>query len=369
MLRSMFSMLFCCAMVSVSTAATPSFTVLGDLPGGGDSSYVNGVSANGKTVVGTSEGDAGNLPFVWKVETGMIVIPGSASSSSSGTATAVSADGRYTTGMRDGSVSRPFRWDADDASLEELNSYGDSYGISDDGALIGGSLYSRSGEQGFYWTADANINVLPRFSPSDSGSSVRGVSGDGNFLVGSVSVGALRPAMRWSMSAGYRLLAGPDGELPSAQALAASFDGEVIVGALADGSAFRWTAETGIQPILEEATNEAVNAAARDVSADGSVVVGGSLETTAFIWSAARGARPLRDVLIEFGLTDQLGDFRPLMATGISADGRTIVGVGTIDGVSRGFVATVPEPSSIGLLVLGIGAIVVARGRAWLSRE
>ena len=68
----------------------------------------------------------------------------------------------------------------------------------------------------------------------------------------------------------------------------------------------------------------------QDVSADGSIVVGegdSGLDREAFIWDAENGMRSLKDILIsDFSL--DLAGWTLTMATGISADGSTIVGHG-----------------------------------------
>jgi hypothetical protein len=69
-------------------------------------------------------------------------------------------------------------------------------------------------------------------------------------------------------------------------------------------------------------------------SADGSLIVGGSdgSESRAFVWDDEHGMRRLSDLLIAQG--DDLLGWRLVAASGVSADGRTIVGVG-IDPTNR----------------------------------
>jgi hypothetical protein len=107
-----------------------------------------------------------------------------------------------------------------------------------------------------------------------------------------------------------------------------------------------------------------------DVSADGSVIVGNIGTTSpfpgnplvgAFYWTAETGALNLRDLLLSGGATGlESGTF--LRALAVSADGRTVVGTAFLDGVTQGFVATVPEPSTVVMAVMaaacGIGVYV-----------
>lgn len=363
MLRLMFFTVSCCALVTSATAAPPSFTVLGDLPGGEDASYANAVSADGSVVVGWSWSYEGQQSFRWTRNSGLDAF-GPNAMRTPNQAMDVSADGAFIAGSIGGERPAAFRWDSENGLLQEIIVGGRAFGIPDDGRAVVGDFYSRSGAGAFYWSSDEGVVVLPPYTPTNTNQSAQGVSGDGSLVVGFTSVASEKVPMRWSAAADFEILKGPAGETIPAEALAASFDGSVVVGALEDGSAFRWTQATGIQSLLEGATNEIVSAAARDVSADGSMVVGGSEEYGAFMWDDAHGARSLRDVLIErYDLADELGDFQPLIATGVSADGRTIVGAGDFGGVTRGFVATVPEPGTTGIALASATAIIATMRR------
>ena len=80
-------------------------------------------------------------------------------------------------------------------------------------------------------------------------------------------------------------------------------------------------------------------------SPDGSVVVGVGNVTTvpeAFRWNATNGMLNLRDVLIAQGV--DLAGWTLSFASGISADGRTIVGSGTNPaGSIEGFIVTLDD--------------------------
>jgi len=101
------------------------------------------------------------------------------------------------------------------------------------------------------------------------------------------------------------------------------------------------------------------------VSADGGIVVGygtTQLGGEAFLWDELNGMRNLRDVLVQdCGLN--LTGWTLADASGISADGMTVVGWGyDPSGNIEGWVATLPEPVTLSLLALG-GAALVARRR------
>ena len=96
--------------------------------------------------------------------------------------------------------------------------------------------------------------------------------------------------------------------------------------------ALRWTAATGLVG-LGDLPGEPFASGAFGVSANGTVVVGiGNFDEPmmmgeAFVWTSAWGMVNLRDLLIQQGATG-LSGWTLGIATGISADGRTIVGFG-----------------------------------------
>tara|TARA_R110002111_G_scaffold82430_2_gene129892 strand:- start:35 stop:784 length:750 start_codon:yes stop_codon:yes gene_type:complete len=135
-------------------------------------------------------------------------------------------------------------------------------------------------------------------------------------------------------------------------ALAVSGDGLVIVG-VAEFSAphevaFRWTEATGLVPIDDHGP-EANGSAALAVNGDGSVAVGymDSSIRVASIWDETHGMRDLNDVLVnDFNL--DLAGWSLSAATGISADGLVITGMGrSPSGESEGWIAIIDEPNPV----------------------
>ena len=233
--------------------------------------------------------------------------------------------------------------------------YYNTTGVSGDGSVVvgtggiqpyeGGNLY-----YAFRWTASSGTVGLG----GGNFSSASGVSGDGSVVVGTSGYstsGYVGPigsqAFRWTAGSGMVVLGYlPGGTYSAPNGISA--DGSVIVGSGSSTSgeqAFRWTAGSGMVGLgyLPGTTNSGAAA----VSGDGSVVVGTSYTASgnqAFRWTAGSGMQSLRDVLVTNGL-----NFDPaesLIASGISADGNTIVGTdyySTPDfDFELGFVATLP---------------------------
>jgi probable HAF family extracellular repeat protein len=172
------------------------------------------------------------------------------------------------------------------------------------------------------------------------------VSGDGLVVVGASnsSLGNFE-AFRWTQ-AGMVGLGDLAGGIFQSEAVAASFDGSVVVGEgrTADGSeAFRWT--QGGMLSLGDLPGGNVDSGARDVSADGSIIVGFGTPATqrrAMIWDATNQMRNLRDVLVnEYGLGASLTGWTLFDASAISANGMFIVGGGTNpSGASEGWLVS-----------------------------
>ncbi len=162
------------------------------------------------------------------------------------------------------------------------------------------------------------------------------------------------------------------GDLPggvfASSARAISNDGQVVVGfsnSAVGNEAFRWTQAGGMIGLGHLPGSDQSFAYA--TSADGSIVGGASrtviFDGDAFIWTAADGMRNLQSVLTtEYGLGPSLVGWRLAQVWDISDDGQVIVGYGRgPSGELEGFVAQIPEPGTIWLLISAAGVIVIAR--------
>lgn len=151
------------------------------------------------------------------------------------------------------------------------------------------------------------------------------------------------------------------------EGLGINSNGSVIVGysGALDGSStrdFRWTAAGGMQSL--GALGRDLSSSASGVTAEGATVVGyssadslsGANGFRAFLWTSQLGMVDLDAYLPTQGLG--LTGWALESAT-ISADGSAIAGTGTFNGRASAFLVTgVPEPASLGLFALG-GTLLV----------
>jgi probable HAF family extracellular repeat protein len=283
-------------------------------------------------------------------------------------------------------------------------------GVSADGTVIAGGSPSQLGYQAVVWSGAA-YNVSPLVSPSgtfvDSGAGA--TSADASVIIGGKSAGTISHAFRWTASSGPILL---DSSNVFTRAMGVSADGSVISGTYSVSvpmRAYRWTAATGIV-FLDSLPTNTVFSKGDGISADGKVIVGFSTSTRtpngeavrwdaagvhslvstplpfaseadaasadgsiivgraafdpsvseAFIWDPANGMRNLRTILQADGVNLDgwvLGE-----GLSVSADGRTIVGIGTDpSGHQEGWIATLPEPASGSVVIAFIAMILVRR--------
>jgi probable HAF family extracellular repeat protein len=305
---------------------------------GSDTMSVSGVSANGSVIVGSSESQA----VRWTQETGIVGLGSLAGGIFLNSASGVSADGSVIVGNSGNQAARwtqesgtvglgflpySYCWPPyNDCGFYPLNSSANA--VSADGSVVVGGGSIRNGSSPFFWTQGSNpgLNGLGEYGYY---SKANGVSANG-----SVIVGVIDTRIYTNGGSGYE--------------------------------AFRWTQSSGMVWLDDRADGHYFSEA-KGVSADGSIVVGissferGSLE--AFHWTQGKGMVSLKETLIGAGL--DVSGWTLNEATGISADGFTIVGNGINPlGKSEAWVANLsPEPIPEPLTILGsIAAIGFAAG-------
>lgn len=310
----------------VSAAST--ITALGVLPGKASSS-ASGVSGDGQVVVGTSTDTRGtaNEAFRWTASGGMVglgFLPGGSTS----VGRAVSKDGTTIVGDATSSYAKviggteAFRYR--DGVMSGLHTstlliMSQGWAVSGDGSVVVDSNGSRR------WTSALGVeqNIIPYTG--------FGVSSDGSVVVGRSS-GFV--AQRWTAATG--VVDFPNAAGGSSAANAVSGNGLVAVGNKNNVACY-WSQSAGFVSI----GTAGVISSALAVNYDGSMIVGRANTapgggTEAFIWTAAGGMQSLANLLktqgVDLSFWLYKGAVSLVEATGISDDGRFLVGNGTKQG-------------------------------------
>jgi probable HAF family extracellular repeat protein len=287
----------------------------------------NGVSSNGKIIVGTSSSSAGRQAFHWIEASGMVGLGDLPGGSFRSAAAGVSANGLVVVGYSSSALAptndEAFRWT-------------ESEGMVGLGKLPGG----RASSQAFAVSADGSVIV--------------GASGSGN------AYGGVWEGFRWTAATGMQPLGDFPEDLYNSVAYGISPDGSVIVGRGYTGveEACRWNQDlTRIHLGFVPGDTWSTAFAA---SANGEFIVGDPNQGTgdcAFIWDARHGIRSLHVVLVDdFGLN--LAGWQLSAARAITPDGNTIVGYGINPaGMTEAWIAAGLVPS-FSLRIVADGGLV-----------
>jgi len=340
-----------------SAAGSPVFTALPDLPGGRVGTRVNGVSDDGRVLVGDSNNAVGVMAFRWTAADGMEGL-GFLAGGTRTKALAVSGDGQTIVGAAafDEEHTQAFRWTRAEGMVvlpfpTGFDESSQAVGVSFDGSRIAGTATMPNAVfvfQAFTWTpggGSVGIGDFPGGNPEDPTSFATGISADGGTIVGAGSDGVSQIAFAWTPVTGMSGLPDIPGGQTFGDARAANADGSVIVGSSLDQTdnqvAARWL--NGSVQALGELPGGGIFGEALDVSDDGSTIVGHSASANdfdAFIWIEGTGMLVLKDWLVARGTTG-LEDWQLVQATSITPDGRTIAGWGTDpSGSMAGWVVT-----------------------------
>lgn len=200
---------------------------------------------------------------------------------------------------------------------------GDTYSlplaVSADGGLVLGGLTP------FRWTPDEGIQ--PVVIPGGTVIAATDVSADGTVIFGALRVPQQGAGVfRWSAADGLEFPLGPLETSFSFTNLAAAADDRTFAISRGNGGEYeaaRWTPQNGLQMIGDFSGGD-LRSKPYDISADGQTIVGVGTDefgTRAFRWTANEGLVPMIE-----------GDNREFstVATGVSADGSVIVGFGPL---------------------------------------
>ena len=324
-----------------------SITLVPLLPTGGYS-YPSALTADGTMVVGQATvGSAGNWRgFRWRPLTGQLDALVPAGGLANALATDVSDAGivvgkSWPTFWGD----IPTAWSTTGAvtslTLPSNGYWGVAATVSHTGSTIFGTAGSPGFSTGVSWS-DASSPVA-----FIGGAELRATNSDGSVAVGKLGWSGASRAFRWTAATGVVDLGVLAGTAESA-ALDVCGDGSVVVGySYTLGAAyksFRWSQSAGMVHLgdLPGSTRSVAVA----TSADGLNIVGYTIEGDAFLWKPTTGSRKLLDVLTDLG-ADTAGWTRLTQPSGISANGRFVIGYGDYQGATRGFYADLGACSTL----------------------
>lgn len=352
-----------CAAVCIyaSAAVAVTFTPLGNLPGD-DGSRANGISGDGSVVVGRSDHldlDDPNIgeAYRWTRDGGMVGLGYLPDFAENSHATDVSGDGSVVVGFSSWNFNlfaEAFRWTNGGGMVGlgvpagGISSF--ARGVSADSSVVVGYSDLASGKgEAFRWTSEDDMVGLGDLEGGNIFSEASDVSADGSVVVGRSESASGDEAFRWTSEHGMVGLGDLAGGAFSSTAYGVSGDGSVVVGYSKSDSgweAFRWTSEDGMVGLGDLAGGEFYSIA-HDVSADGSVVVGMGESSSwgeAFRWTSSGGMKSVASILTAAGV--DLTSWRLTSATGVSADGYTIVGYGNNpDGNTEAWIADLSDAS------------------------
>lgn len=359
--QTALAMSFGFAFPAANSVLAAEFISLGDLPGGAVQSQAFGVSLDGNFVVGIGTTAAGTEAFRWSSVGGMESLGDLAGGATASKGLAVSMDGKIVVGQATSAAGkRAFRW-VEGQGMAELGSLPSgapatiARGVSADGTVVvGGSCTYNSGActtegglvdgEPFRWTDAGGIQDLKPYPPdlnsgaqNESGAGMAtGVSADGMVVIGLISPNG-HYLFQWNPVDGMSLPLAANSS--SCSQWGCSYGYTTFVGGIA-ASGVGYGSRPGSGKLSTPVgTNSLPNLRSpKAVSSDTSVVVGNNgsdyvmnnyalSSGPAKIWTKASGTQDLKTFLTGKGL--DLTNWTLIDATGISADGRTIVGYGT----------------------------------------
>lgn len=172
---------------------------LGDLPGGAVNSVALGVSGDGQVAVGSSDDAESTRPVMWREGAGLTVLPDLPGGTNYGAALTASNDGRFIAGFSN--TSRGYEaalwkdYGTVAVTIGDLpggSVYSIATGLTDDSSMVVGYSNAAAGERGFIWDAAHGIRDAKTVLQTQYGLNLAGwtigrvdaISADGRVLVG-----------------------------------------------------------------------------------------------------------------------------------------------------------------------------------------
>ena len=281
-----------------------------------------------------------------------------------------------------GQAIRGFVTGGDGEGMRELAGFGGgsgyttAYGLNNAGSVVGAATDSYGILHAALWESGngpaSDLGSLVGYGASQA----FGINDQGDIVGVSDSSGFVRRATRWRVQDGQITREDFGSLVPGGASLAVGVNksGQIAGSSTAIGGmshAFLYEDGQGMRDLHDASAFLGFSSQALGLNDSGTVVGQlrrGVSDLRAFVWSDGLGMRDLNDLL-----DPQTGQGWALTsAQGINAAGQ-IVGIGRFNGRERGFLLSpsrifaVPEPSTIALLLSGLGATAFARLRKRLA--
>ncbi|HEY7191664.1 MAG TPA: hypothetical protein VH436_34175 [Vicinamibacterales bacterium] len=235
-----------------------------------------------------------------------------------------------------------------------------AFGASDDGKVIVGLAWDGCRiARAFRWEESTGVVDLGSTTTGRS-SRANEVSGDGRIVIGwQENTEGFRQGAKW-IAGRQEIIVNAAGRV-AGEARAANRDGSIIVGQNCDlynpdtlspelNAAWKWNASGGARCFVMERPRLLRDlpyiTIMMDTSEDGRVIGGAysfGLDSEALIWIDDKGYF-LKDYLADHGLPDVFSNWvNTGFITGVSPDGRTLVGYGAGPRAFQGYVVILPE--------------------------
>jgi uncharacterized membrane protein len=328
----------------------------------GPAANVSGLSADGSVASGYITGG----PFFhWSATGGQIFVGGIGAGGGAGGSSMISDDGTYFGGNTVDpatQLSQMSRYHIPSATWQLLGGIGGSSG--DEGSSAWGLSGDGQSAVGLGWVNAGTAHAIQWTAPGptqDLGSTVMGNSSranstdfDGSVVVGWQDNDNGRQAAVWDQ--GVQVLLFDNLNDPLGEASDVSGNGNWVVGQGGFGEPWRLNRATGVVDRLGLLDPNAFfpSRGATGVSDDGRVVVGFERDfanpfggTFGTIWMEGQGIQDLTTLVLASGI-----------ALAVSADGKTIAG---LDNSFGGFIVTLPEPMTASLILPALTTLVLRR--------
>ena len=217
--------------------------------------------------------------------------------------------------------------------------------MSANGEVLVGWGTSANGLESARWTG-SKVMSLGDLPGGRVGSAAAAVSADGATVAGTGTTAQGPELYLWKAATGMVAVGELAGGSFGSEPFGMSPGGGIIVGkseSVHGTEAFRWTKDGGMQG-LGDLPGGAFVSIAFEVSDDGTAVgtATGNDGAVAVVWDAKNGIQTVKEALLAAGAKD-VETWQLTEATGISRDGRTLIGNGmNPQGAPEGWVARLP---------------------------